>query len=562
MLQSAVLASAVFPPPPGGGGTTTYDVYGYVKRQGTSDPIASAMVKIYVDNVWKATDYTDANGYFSKSVTGRSSTENFKVLVVKYPWTDKIKYGIPDQYDNVNFGNVYMTRMYTIYGETNPDATVTIYRDVYEGWSEIGQTTPDAYGDFSFEYTTGDSMTQCKAIATVGGFANPGASTVSVTSNSVNMGELIPTHSYNPDISASISSIDEKQAQLDWTVNDWGNLGQGTDCYASVSWKGVNDADWEMTEIIDMDGEDEGSQVLTGLVMDTEYAWSITVGHTVQGEERSQTNEDTFTTDDWTCTSKYAIIIDLTFLTADSEYNGHKASRDNIFNFIEDGDGLHWFFDDCHNPVPVETHDDWQGDRTTALVNHISHFNQVTDSGSLLFIYIVGHGEQNVVKVGGRVSSGGTDVSISVVAQALNSYDGDNKPGKMIIYFENCYSGSYIDDVSAEDRLVITAADSYHESVVDFGQGLFTLFFEDGLRSQYSIYNVFEYAYTELETYYDEHEGEVPGNLPFQNPLLNDLWSGLGAGYEEMRIALEVLGKRVNQCGALAYVLSLRIINN
>ncbi|MGY5879295.1 MAG: C13 family peptidase [Candidatus Thorarchaeota archaeon] len=557
MLQPSVVASAIGPPG-GGGGTTTYDVFGYVYGQGTADPVVSAMVKIYVDNVWKGTDYTDANGYFSKSVLGPSIAENFKVLVIKSGWEEKTKYAVPDSQDNVNFGNVYMTRKYTISGEIRdgdvqetvvPDADITLYRDVYGGWSEIGQTTSDSEGKFSFDYTTGDSMTQCKAHVVADGFSFDGLKIVSVSSSTVDMGVVTVSH-FSEFITTTVElDVQETQAILTWEI-DWGWAGRGINEYIEIKYKGIDAPSWEIDtgQISIPSGVSEGSYTLTGLVMDTDYAWSCLISHTLVWPilwEHTSPNDGTFRTDTWTCSSKYAILINMNTDETDSEKPAHDNSLALMLDKIDDGDSQEWAF----------THIEYSMQNTSTKQNFldaICHYNGVTNSESLLFIYLVGHGSYD------NVTMNGIDVTASEIATSLDSYNGDNTPGKMVVFIEACQSGSLINDLQNENRVIIASSDSSSAALNSHFEGVkyaaFTYFLASKLFTKgKSIFNAFNETVTVLEAFYTtDHPG-----LEFQNPWLADLHPyGTTSYYLQYYYDL---GKRIDYNGPLAYKLRLTL---
>jgi len=192
-----VLSAAAIAPP---SGDVTYRVYGYVKSQQTNAPISGALVKVYADGIHKGDTYTSSTGYFNKYVSARPSAEIFEARVSKSGYQTKIGFGSPDGNRNVNMGTIYLSLAqisYFIHGYVKnafnetpiSGASVALYRDAYEGWSQIGTTTTNQYGYYSYTYNTYDTMSQCRVVGSASGYYD-GAETVTVSGTDVNMGTL------------------------------------------------------------------------------------------------------------------------------------------------------------------------------------------------------------------------------------------------------------------------------------------------------------------------------------------------------------------------------------
>ncbi|MFW9845639.1 MAG: hypothetical protein ACFFD6_02740, partial [Candidatus Thorarchaeota archaeon] len=207
VFQSFVYVTAR-PPIPEPPGVETFRAYGYVRIYGTSTPIPGATVQIYENSMLRGTTYTSSTGYFSIYVSGREWSDWF-AKVTKSGYQTAWGSGVPDHDTRrINMGVIYMTPaqiQYTIHGyvrEILPDgspgdpisgATVNLYRDAYEGWSFIGQTTSSTSGDighFSYTYTATSAMSQCKAEAYKEPDYYPGVTEVSVSGTDVNIGDV------------------------------------------------------------------------------------------------------------------------------------------------------------------------------------------------------------------------------------------------------------------------------------------------------------------------------------------------------------------------------------
>jgi hypothetical protein len=198
LLQLPVLRVAAYAPP--GGNDVRYHVYGYVKSQATGAPISGAAVALYADGAYKGTVYTSSTGYFSQYFYAPRSAEIFEARVSKSGYQTRTVYGSPDSNYNVNFGTIYLSPAqisYFIHGYVKngfnespiSGASVVLYRDVYEGWSQIGSTATNQNGYYSCTYNTYDQMSQCRVVASASGYYDS-ANTVGVTGTDVNMGTL------------------------------------------------------------------------------------------------------------------------------------------------------------------------------------------------------------------------------------------------------------------------------------------------------------------------------------------------------------------------------------
>lgn len=202
VLQSAAMAAAIAPPG-GGGGTVKFRLYGYVKKSGTSIPISGATVKFYEEGMtYRGYTTTSSSGYFDKSIYLSSFPEFWELRVTKSGYNPASKI-VMNRGTTINVGTVYMSQIvltYTIHGYvTNiitgdpiPGAHVDLYRDNYEGWSWIGETTSRTFGDigyFTYNYQATDSMAQCKAIPSKTGYYS-GVTVVDVSGTDVDMGDV------------------------------------------------------------------------------------------------------------------------------------------------------------------------------------------------------------------------------------------------------------------------------------------------------------------------------------------------------------------------------------
>ena len=196
-LSTHPVAAIAPPGPPGGGGSERYQVYGYVKKQGTSIPLSGAAVKVYADAVYKGTVYTSSSGYFSMYFYAPSSAEIFWVKVSKSGYQTKTAFGSPDPYNKINLGTIYLSPAqisYFIHGyvknafNDNPisGADVTLYRHALE---VIGTTSTNQDGYYSYTYNTYDAMSSCIVEGSATGYYDM-SKTVYFTGTDVDMGTL------------------------------------------------------------------------------------------------------------------------------------------------------------------------------------------------------------------------------------------------------------------------------------------------------------------------------------------------------------------------------------
>jgi len=198
IILSGVTAASAAPPGTG----RWYYVNGYVKSNSGS-PISGASVALYMNSNYMNTVATQGNGYFTYSVylpIYDPIPYTWKAVVSKtgYITATKTVQGSPS--GTTSMGTIYLTPQpisYSIHGfvlkafNGHPitGAGVTLYRDVYEGWSQIGSTTTNANGYYSYTYNTYDAMSQCRVVSSASGYYD-GADTVTVSGTDVNMGAL------------------------------------------------------------------------------------------------------------------------------------------------------------------------------------------------------------------------------------------------------------------------------------------------------------------------------------------------------------------------------------
>ncbi|MDH4269189.1 MAG: C39 family peptidase [Dehalococcoidia bacterium] len=121
-----------------------------------------------------------------------------------------------------------------------------------------------------------------------------------------------------------------------------------------------------------------------------------------------------------------------------------------------------------------EYHDD-EVDMTASFANFRSVVNEISDKigdrSALFVLYLVGHGVEEAF------SFSGDSLHVSALHNALGDglLDGFSEKVKMLIVIESCYSGSFInasatsgeDSISAENRIIITAAHDDQERLYE-----------------------------------------------------------------------------------------------
>ncbi|MFX1417146.1 MAG: caspase family protein [Promethearchaeota archaeon] len=199
ILHSVSMVAAIAPPG-GGGGTIKHRVYGYVKESGTSTPIPDATVKFYEEGVtYRGSTTTTSTGYFNKYIYLSSLPEFWEVRVTKSGYDPVSKVAL-SKGTTIDMGTVYMSQTtitYTIHGylvngfNSTPveGATVTLYRDAYEYWTEIGTTITTQNGYYSHTYNTYYPMSQCRVVGSAAGYYDS-ANNIDVSGTDVDMGNL------------------------------------------------------------------------------------------------------------------------------------------------------------------------------------------------------------------------------------------------------------------------------------------------------------------------------------------------------------------------------------
>ncbi len=224
LLQSAAIVGAAAAP----GGYTKYFVVGDVVNKDTGSDISGATVKCSADGSLKGQTTTNAYGHFSFSVVLPVSPKSWSVKVSKtgfstvtvekrtsYPYTTtnmgtiRLDPNTPSTIQYTTHGYVY-NWVSALYTEPLEWATVEIYKEVYEGWLKVGETSSQSNGYFVFSYSSYDTITSFKAIATFGGLS-PGSSIVSGTGTDFDLGNLYLAGSFYDVTGSVIDDLTKEQ---------------------------------------------------------------------------------------------------------------------------------------------------------------------------------------------------------------------------------------------------------------------------------------------------------------------------------------------------------------
>jgi len=229
------------------GGAQKYYMNGYIKTT-SGVPIYGASVAVKLNGAYLYTVTSQWDGRFSASIYTSTLPRSWTVMASKsgyYPRTVTTRAAAGS---TTYMGDIKLTAVpppptnYLIHGyvrdiDTNnpiPNTSVEIYRNVYEGWSKIGDTSTDQTGYYSCSYTTTSPMSQCKVNANANRY-EPGTKTVSISTTNVNMGDLLLHSEPTFIIHGNVFDYGTNLEVFDTTVNcyirynnEWHSLGTAT----------------------------------------------------------------------------------------------------------------------------------------------------------------------------------------------------------------------------------------------------------------------------------------------------------------------------------------------
>ncbi len=372
-----------------------------------------------------------------------------------------------------------------------------------------------------------------------------------------------------PSVSVSISNIQEQQATCNFAV-DWGRT-----TYSSyhqnvyVEYKHGQGTIWKQLDPITYNPSNP-SVVLTGLVMSTLYDCKVKVTHDIYVIPdfipfESEWSSTTFTSSSWTPNRKYALNINLNGDPDDGVYYAHH-------NTIDYMDGLNWagwgYIEHTVTIPDGSTADvltgDGPGSTPPGELRWPNWYTTPSDSNSLVFIFIVGHGGIGKLHIGGMPTPPECEASEYAIAQAIASISF----GKLILVIEACYSGSLIDGIVSQlgsvrmrNTLIITSANATMVagcmntagSPTTDDKCTFSSAFLPVIASGGSFYSAFDAG---AEYCYDNPASLPEWGVDYQDPRLDDIDDNPDVTVKlakENGIVPLIIGKD----GQLAYVLRL-----
>ncbi len=366
--------------------------------------------------------------------------------------------------------------------------------------------------------------------------------------------------SCKPEVSVTVEDKLEIQATCLWTVN-WGREGQGSDWYAEIQYR-YSDSTAEYDESItdNLFPGSSGSTLLTNLVMDTSYDCRVKVCHTVHCWDYNYNEWDvpiegewsdwiTFTSGSWNPVSKYAVVLDLTNNIQDNAQVAHFDAFDNMKGVLPDA-GFHPDKIHAKQLDPDSTADDFVG--------NLTYWNDISTTSDFVFIYIVGHGNGWPEWPTPHLCISKSDtphdyntVDVATFASALSSIP----CGKMVLVIESCHSGDLFPEISADNRVVVTATDREHDAPIVSDVCIFSDTLVNWLGYGYDFLKAFNQACQVCWNY---------ENNPFQNPRLDDIqntvseWYGT-VGWKSLDPDYHPVDPRIGSDGLLAKALTLDI---
>ena len=160
---------------------------------------------------------------------------------------------------------------------------------------------------------------------------------------------------------------------------------------------------------------------------------------------------------------------------------------------------------------------------TTWLEEPLNNAPHRVDSDDKVLIYLIDHGNKDTFWIGDSY------ITSSELHNWINDMQSKTDPALITVVIDACYSGSFIDDLSGNKRIVITSTDQLHQSYYGLGNGsdringswFGTQFIAMLDWNGISIGSAFESAYKTVQ------EDAELSNVE-QYPLIDDNGDGIG----------------------------------
>ncbi len=146
------------------------------------------------------------------------------------------------------------------------------------------------------------------------------------------------------------------------------------------------------------------------------------------------------------------------------------------------------------------------------VMNEIQNKSTAED---LVFIYLVGHGNEGAAGTGGYTFTDG-DLGGAQFATLLNA----TKAKRIVIIMTECNSGAFVSSLSGPGRVILTSTEAPETNQAGFAD-----YITDGLRRNATISDAFQRATDGVARWYRDHGRDVI----LEHPLLDD--NGDGAGH-------------------------------
>ncbi len=227
----AIFIDPIDPPPPS---IVTYTIKGWIREEGSGNPIYQARVNIYKDATYIGYRLTDASGYFVMTYRTSYPIVQFKIVVSHTEYYSKTVYQEPAGSYCI-FGNVYLTKKpsttYTVQGNVIdyhkgidvPGSTVAVYQDT----TFLGYASTNAVdGSFTYTYTTTLSISSFRVIVNQEGYQS-NEKTAAVSGTVCDMGNVVIQRlPYKSEITTFGFDYDSQMVMEEyWDVASTGFLG-------------------------------------------------------------------------------------------------------------------------------------------------------------------------------------------------------------------------------------------------------------------------------------------------------------------------------------------------
>jgi hypothetical protein len=212
----------------------------------------------------------------------------------------------------------------------------------------------------------------------------------------------------------------------------------------------------------------------------------------------------------------------------------------NTFKQLGYDDEHIYYIDDCNMSREGV---DAIGNKSTVKMAITEWLSSKSDELDNCCIYFNGHGGFNITgfpiikEVIGVVDE--DNIVYEITSEEFSNWVDNIVYNTLTIVFDTCFAGNFIDDLSKENRIIITASSRFWVSIGDTKEGnIFSYHFLDKLSSGGSYGDAWEYADQNILLlnfpYLAEHHllGRIFESIGYilQNPQIDDNGDGIGHG--------------------------------